>query len=204
MRFALKQTGARVVVFDKLTYAGSLLNLKEVEHDPRYAFVKGDICDRRAVRDALEQYKPSSIVHFAAETHVDRSIEGPRNSLDANVIGTFELLEAALAYYRKLGDLQSSFRFLHVSTDEVYGSLGPEGRFFEDTHYAPNSPYAASKAGADHFVHAYHVTFKLPTLITNCTNNYGFYQFPEKLVPLMVLNSMAGKDLPMYLSLIHI
>ncbi len=151
-----------------------------------------------AVKNVLERYRPAAIVHFAAETHVDRSIDGPRNFLDANVAGTFELLEAALAYYRTLGDERNSFRFLHVSTDEVYGSLGPQGLFREDAQYAPNSPYAASKAAADHFVRAYHETFKLPTLITNCSNNYGYYQFPEKLVPLMILNAVAGKDLPVY------
>ncbi len=198
VRFALRNTEARVVVFDKLTYAGSLLNLKDVENDPRYAFVKGDIGYRTAVKNALERYQPTSIVHFAAETHVDRSIDGPRNFLDANVVGTFELLEAALAYYRTPGDKPDSFRFLHVSTDEVYGSLGPQGWFCEDAHYEPNSPYAASKAAADHFARAYHQTFKLPVLITNCSNNYGYYQFPEKLVPLMVLNAIAGKDLPVY------
>ena len=199
-RVVLRGSRAAVVVFDKLTYAGSLLNLREVEHNSRFAFIKGDICDRNAVRNALARYRPSAIVHFAAETHVDRSIDGPRNFLDANVVGTFELLEAALAYYRTLGDAQAppKFRFLHVSTDEVYGTLGAHGLFREDTQYAPNSPYAASKAGADHFVRAYHETFKLPTLITNCTNNYGFYQFPEKLVPLTVLNAIAGKDLPVY------
>jgi len=198
VRFALRNTEARVVVFDKLTYAGSLLNLKDVENDPRYAFVKGDIGYRAAMKNALERYQPTSIVHFAAETHVDRSIDGPRNFPDANVVGTFELLEAALAYYRTPGDKPDSFRFLHVSTDEVYGSLGPQGWFCEDTHYQPNSPYAASKAAADHFARAYHQTFELPILITNCSNNYGYYQFPEKLVPLMVLNAIAGKDLPVY------
>jgi dTDP-glucose 4,6-dehydratase len=198
VRFALRHNAARVVVFDKLTYAGSLLNLKDLENDQRYALVKSDICDRTAVKNALERYRPAAIVHFAAETHVDRSIDGPRNFLNANVIGTFELLEAARVYYQTLGGEQDSFRFLHVSTDEVYGSLGLEGLFREDTHYAPNSPYAASKAAADHFVRAYHETFRLPTLITHCTNNYGCYQFPEKLVPLMILNAVAGKDLPVY------
>lgn len=198
VRFALRHSEARVVVFDKLSYGGSLLNLKNVENDPRYAFVKGDICDRAAVKHALDQYRPTAIVHFAAETHVDRSIDGPRNFLDANVVGTFELLEAARSYYRTLEGKRDSFRFLHVSTDEVYGSLGPQGLFREDTHYAPNSPYAASKAAADHFVRAYHETFRLPTVTTNCTNNYGYYQFPEKLVPLMILNAVAGKDLPVY------
>ncbi|HEV3112077.1 MAG TPA: dTDP-glucose 4,6-dehydratase [Candidatus Binataceae bacterium] len=198
VRCALRHTEDPVVVFDKLTYAGSLLNLRDAESNQRYAFVKGDICDRAAVKDALERYRPGAIVHFAAETHVDRSIDGPRNFLDANVDGTFELLEAARAYYRTLGDKQDSFRFVHVSTDEVYGSLGAQGLFREDTHYAPNSPYAASKAAADHFVRAYHETYGLPTLITNCTNNYGYYQFPEKLVPLMILNAVSGKDLPIY------
>ena len=198
VRFAIRRSHASLVVFDKLTYAGSLLNLREVENDGRFAFVKGDICDREAVNNTLERFRPTAIVHFAAETHVDRSIDGPRNFLDANVAGTFEFLEAALAYYRRLGDKQGSFRFVQVSTDEVYGSLGAEGLFREDTHYAPNSPYAASKAAADHFVRAYHETFKLPTLTTNCTNNYGYYQYPEKLVPLMVLNAMAGRELPVY------
>jgi dTDP-glucose 4,6-dehydratase len=198
VRYALRRSEARVVVFDRLTYAGSLLSLKDVENHPRYTFVKGDICDRAAVCDALGLYKPTSIVHFAAETHVDRSIDGPRNFVQTNVVGTFELLEASLAYYRTLGDQQHQFRFLQVSTDEVYGSLGPQGWFREDTSYAPNSPYAASKAAADHFVRAYHATFGLPALITNCTNNYGYYQFPEKLVPLMILNAVAGRDLPVY------
>ncbi len=198
VRMALRQTVSRVVVFDKLTYAGSLLNLKDVEHHPRYEFVRGDIADRRLVAEVLQGFRPTSIVHFAAETHVDRSIEGPRNFLDANVIGTFELLEAALAYYRGLGEKGRDFRFVHVSTDEVYGSLGPQGYFREDSHYAPNSPYAASKAAADHFVRAYFRTFNLPTLITNCSNNYGYYQFPEKLVPLMLLNAAAGRNLPIY------
>jgi dTDP-glucose 4,6-dehydratase len=198
-RMALRETDARVVVFDKLTYAGSLLNLKDVENHPRYTFVRGDIADRRSVREALEKFRPDFVVHFAAETHVDRSIEGPRNFLDANVIGTFELLESVLAYYRGIGvAARRGFRFLHVSTDEVYGSLGPQGQFREDSHYAPNSPYAASKAAADHFVRAYNRTFKLPALITNCSNNYGYYQFPEKLVPLMLLNAAAGKNLPIY------
>jgi dTDP-glucose 4,6-dehydratase len=198
VRMALRQMQWRVVVFDKLTYAGSLLNLSDVSKHPRYRFVIGDIADRRAIREALEAFRPGAIVHFAAETHVDRSIEGPRNFLDANVVGTFELLEAALAYYRGLGAARREFRFLHVSTDEVYGSLGPQGQFREDSHYSPNSPYAASKAAADHFVRAYNRTFNLPTLITNCSNNYGYFQFPEKLVPLMLLNAVAGKDLPIY------
>jgi dTDP-glucose 4,6-dehydratase len=198
VRLALSRSDAQVVVFDKLTYAGSLLNLKDVDSDRRFAFVKGDVCDRNALRQVLEAFRPATIVHFAAETHVDRSIDGPRNFLDANVVGTFELLEEALDYYRTLGDQRSCFRLLHVSTDEVYGSLGPHGLFDEETHYAPNSPYAASKAAADSFVRAYYRSFALPALITNCTNNYGYYQFPEKLIPLIVLNAVAGKDLPVY------
>ncbi len=197
VRFALRRTQSRVVVFDKLTYAGSLLNLHDVERHPRCAFVRGDIGDRAAVKAALDRYRPAAIVHFAAETHVDRSIEGPRNFLDANVIGTFELLEAALWYYRGLGAARESFRFLHVSTDEVYGSL-EQGAFNENSSYAPNSPYAASKAAADHFVRAYNRTFGLPALITNCSNNYGYYQYPEKLVPVIVLNAAAGRNLPIY------
>jgi dTDP-glucose 4,6-dehydratase len=198
VRFALSHSEDRVIVFDKLTYAGSLLNLRQVQNHQRYAFIKGDIGDRAAVRGVLERYRPASIIHFAAETHVDRSIGGPRNFLETNVVGTFALLEATLDYYRTLGGEQDSFRFLHVSTDEVYGSLARPGLFREDAHYAPNSPYAASKAASDHFVRAYHETFRLPTLITNCTNNYGYYQFPEKLIPLMILNAVAGKDLPVY------
>ena len=198
VRLALQQTQARIVVFDKLTYAGSLLNLRDVQNHPRFAFIKGDITDLPAVKLAMEQYQASSIVHFAAETHVDRSIDMPRNFLDTNVVGTFELLQAALAHYRNLGEKQEDFRFLHISTDEVYGSLGPQGQFREDSPYAPNSPYAASKAAADHFVRVYHQTFNLPTLITNCSNNYGSYQFPEKLIPLMVLNAAAGRELPVY------
>ena len=198
VQFVLRHSDSQVVVLDKLTYAGSLLNLKSVEHNRRYGFVRADICDRSSVRDTLERYRPTAIVHFAAETHVDRSIDGPRNFLDANVVGTFELLEAALDYYRTLEKAQTFFRFLHVSTDEVYGSLGSLGKFIEETHYAPNSPYAASKAAADHFARAYHQTFGLPVITTNCTNNYGYFQFPEKLVPLMVLNAAAAKDLPVY------
>ena len=198
VQFVLRHSDSQVVVLDKLTYAGSLLNLKSIEHNRRYGFVRADICDRSSVRDTLERYRPTAIVHFAAETHVDRSIDGPRNFLDANVVGTFELLEAALDYYRTLEKAQTFFRFLHVSTDEVYGSLGSLGKFIEETHYAPNSPYAASKAAADHFARAYHQTFGLPVITTNCTNNYGYFQFPEKLVPLMVLNAAAAKDLPVY------
>jgi dTDP-glucose 4,6-dehydratase len=162
-------------------------------------FVQGDIGDRELVTRLLAEHRPAAIVNLAAESHVDRSIDGPRAFLDTNVTGTFELLTAALAYWRELPDGErDAFRFLHVSTDEVFGSLGPTGKFTEETPYAPNSPYSASKAAADHFVRAYHHTFGLPTLTTNCSNNYGPYQFPEKLIPLMILNALEGKKLPVY------
>ena len=189
VRLALARTAARVVVFDSLTYAGSLESLKDVASDPRFTFVLADVTDRAAVAAALAAHRPTAIVNFAAETHVDRSIDGPRAFVTTNVLGTFELLDAAS---------RAALRFLHVSTDEVYGSLGPTGLFSEDTAYAPNSPYAASKAAADHLVRAYHETYRLPTLLTNCSNNYGPYQFPEKLIPLMILNAMEGKSLPIY------
>jgi dTDP-glucose 4,6-dehydratase len=196
---AIRATSAKVVVYDKLTYAGSLLNLRGLEQSNRFAFVRGDICDRLAVLTELRKHRPRAIVHFAAESHVDRSIDGPRNFLEANVCGTFELLDAALAHFRTLDDHEAArFRFLHVSTDEVYGSLGATGRFHENSRYEPNSPYAASKAASDHFVRAFHQTYKLPTLITNSSNNYGYYQFPEKLVPMIVLNALSGRPLPIY------
>jgi dTDP-glucose 4,6-dehydratase len=199
VRLALARTAARVVVFDSLTYAGSLESLKDVASDPRFTFVQADVTDRAAVASALAAHRPTAIVNFAAETHVDRSIDGPRAFVTTNVVGTFELLDAARRYTADLDAAsRAAFRFLHVSTDEVYGSLGPTGLFSEDTAYAPNSPYAASKAAADHLVRAYHETYGLPTLLTNCSNNYGPYQFPEKLIPLMILNAMEGKSLPIY------
>lgn len=199
VRLALARTTARVVVFDSLTYAGSLESLKDVASDPRFTFVRADVTDRAAVAAALAAHHPTAIVNFAAETHVDRSIDGPRAFVTTNVVGTFELLDAARRYAADLDAAsRAAFRFLHVSTDEVYGSLGPTGLFSEDTAYAPNSPYAASKAAADHLVRAYHETYGLPTLLTNCSNNYGPYQFPEKLIPLMILNAMEGKSLPIY------
>jgi dTDP-glucose 4,6-dehydratase len=189
----------RVVVLDKLTYAGHLASLRDVEGDPRYAFVRGDIADRDTVERVLREHRPTAIVNFAAESHVDRSIEGPRAFVETNTVGAFELLEASRRYLSEAGEeLRQRFRFLHVSTDEVYGSLGPEGSFSETTPYAPNSPYAASKAAADHLVRSYHETYGLPALITNCSNNYGPYQFPEKLIPLTLLNAVEGKDLPIY------
>jgi dTDP-glucose 4,6-dehydratase len=198
-RHALAQTDWRVVVYDKLTYAGNPLNLSELRGDERFAFVRGDITNPRELQPLFQRWQPGAIINFAAETHVDRSIDGPRNFLHTNVAGTFEMLEAARQYHRGLGAGQrASFRFVHVSTDEVYGTLGADGKFTETTAYAPNSPYAASKAAADHFVRAYHETYGLPALITNCSNNYGRYQFPEKLIPLSILNAISGKPLPIY------
>ncbi len=199
VRLALARTDARVVVFDALTYAGSLESLRDVAAHPRFVFVHADITDRAAVDGAFREHRPTAVLNFAAETHVDRSIDGPRAFVQTNLVGTFELLEAARHHVAELPPAAgAAFRFLQVSTDEVYGSLGPTGAFAETTAYAPNSPYAASKAGADHLVRAYHETFGLPTLITNCSNNYGPYQFPEKLIPLMVLNALEGRPLPIY------
>jgi dTDP-glucose 4,6-dehydratase len=199
VRLALSKTDARVVVLDLLTYAGNLESLAGVANDPRYAFERADIADRDAVDRVFRQYQPNAVVNFAAETHVDRSIDGPAAFIRTNVTGTFELLDAArqLQAGRSAAD-QAAFRFLHISTDEVYGSLGETGAFSETTPYAPNSPYSASKAGADHLVRAYGETYALPVLITNCSNNYGPYQFPEKLLPLMILNAASGRPLPIY------
>ena len=189
-----------VINFDKLTYAGNLRNLAEVAGHPRYTFVLGDVGDRQAVSQVLADYGPCAIIHLAAESHVDRSIHGPDNFVRTNVNGTFCLLEEARAYWAGLqGEEQAAFRFLHVSTDEVFGSLElNDSPFSELTAYAPNSPYAASKAASDHLVRAYHHTYGLPTLTTHCSNNYGPYQFPEKLIPLMILNAIEGKHLPVY------
>ena len=196
----MSETGGVVVNLDKLTYAGNLENLQSLKNDPRHVFVKGDISDSELVHKLLSQYQPAAIVHFAAESHVDRSILGPEEFIATNVHGTFRLLEAARAYWGSLaGDRRGNFRFLHVSTDEVYGSLGAEDLpFTESTPYAPNSPYAASKAASDHLVRAYRHTYGLPTVTTNCSNNYGPYQFPEKLIPLMIVNAIRGKPLPVY------
>jgi dTDP-glucose 4,6-dehydratase len=189
-----------IVNLDKLTYAGNLANLESLRGDARHVFAQGDICDRAQVRGLLERHRPRAVVHFAAESHVDRSIEGPAPFVQTNVVGTFSLLEEARAYWAGLAEPErSAFRFLHVSTDEVYGSLGPgDPAFSETTPYAPNSPYSASKAGSDHLVRAYHHTYGLPVLITNCSNNYGPHQFPEKLIPLMIHHALAGKPLPVY------
>ena len=189
-----------VVNLDKLTYAGNLENLVSIQGDPRHSFVKGDINDRALISKLLAQYKPRAIVHFAAESHVDRSIHGPEDFIVTNVNGTFHLLEETRSYWTALPEAEKlAFRFLHVSTDEVYGSLGPnDPAFTETTPYAPNSPYSASKAASDHLVRAYHHTYGLPTLTTNCSNNYGAYQFPEKLIPLIIHNALSGKPLPIY------
>ena len=191
--------GLRVVVLDKLTYAGSLENLSDVLGDPRLEVIVGDIADRPLVRRIFAEQRPAAVVNFAAESHVDRSIDDPSAFIQTNIAGTFELLDAARRHLAGAGDAERrEFRFLHVSTDEVYGSLGATGAFSETTPYAPNSPYAASKASADHLVRAYRETYGLPALITNCSNNYGPYQYPEKLIPLMVLNAAEGRPLPIY------
>lgn len=201
--FVLKQRqnqNNRIVNLDLLTYAGNMINLHPLKEDPKHIFIHGSIGDRDFVRDILEEYKPNAIVNFAAESHVDRSIDGPEDFINTNVLGTFHLLEEVRRYWLGLNDdAKESFRFLHVSTDEVYGSLGPEDTpFHENTPYAPNSPYSASKAASDHLVRAYHHTYGLPVLTTNCSNNYGPRQFPEKLIPLIILNALNGKPLPIY------
>lgn len=196
----LAQSDEPVLNFDKLTYAGNLNNLASLKEDARHVFVRGDICDGEQVLALLRDHQPRAIVHFAAESHVDRSIHGPAEFIQTNINGTFALLEAARAYWSGLPEAEkTAFRFLHVSTDEVYGTLGPQDPpFSETTAYAPNSPYSASKAASDHLVRSYHHTYGFPTLTTNCSNNYGPYHFPEKLIPLMIANAQAGKPLPVY------
>ena len=189
-----------VITLDKLTYAGNLSNLASLEHDPRHIFVRGDIGDTALVSRLLAEHQPRAVVHFAAESHVDRSILSPGEFISTNVNGTFSLLEASRAYWSALtGEAKEDFRFLHVSTDEVYGTLGPQDPpFTETTPYAPNSPYSASKAASDHLVRAYFHTYGMPVLTTNCSNNYGSFHFPEKLIPLIISNARAGKPLPIY------
>jgi dTDP-glucose 4,6-dehydratase len=199
--FVLKAVadGLRIINLDKLTYAGNLDTLASLNSHENHHFVQGDIGDRQLVDRLLTEYRPEAIVNFAAESHVDRSIDGPAAFVDTNVVGTLALLECARDYWKQLsGAPRDAFRFLHVSTDEVYGSLGAEGRFTETTPYAPNSPYSASKAASDHLVRAFHHTYGLPTLTTNCSNNYGPYQFPEKLIPLVIQKALAGTALPVY------
>ncbi|WP_353862002.1 dTDP-glucose 4,6-dehydratase [Azospirillum formosense] len=199
IRFLIGETDAEVINVDKLTYAGNLASLASVETHARYRFVKADICDRRAMTDLFAAVRPDAVMHLAAESHVDRSIEGPAAFVETNIVGTYTLLEAARGYWSGLpAPARDAFRFHHISTDEVYGSLGAEGLFTETTPYAPTSPYSSSKASSDHLVRAWHHTYGLPTLVTNCSNNYGPYHFPEKLIPLMILKGLEGKPLPVY------
>jgi dTDP-glucose 4,6-dehydratase len=196
----LQQQSEAIINLDKLTYAGNLQNLQRVSSDPRHTFIQGDIGDKALVARLLAEHRPRAVLNFAAESHVDRSIDGPEDFIQTNVVGTFHLLESVRACWNMLPQVdRAAFRFLHVSTDEVYGSLNKEGPAFTETHrYEPNSPYSASKAASDHLVRAYHHTYGLPVLTTNCSNNYGPYHFPEKLIPLMIVNALAGKKLPVY------
>jgi dTDP-glucose 4,6-dehydratase len=199
VRQLVAETDWHVVNLDKLTYAANLSSLDAVARDPRYRFVQADIGDAKAVGELLADVKPDYVMHLAAESHVDRSIDAPADFIETNIVGTYVLLQESLRYFRGLdADAQRGFRFHHVSTDEVFGSLGPEGKFTETTPYSPRSPYSASKASSDHLVHAWHHTFGLPVVITNCSNNYGPFQFPEKLIPLMILKGLAGDKLPVY------
>ena len=199
VRLLVKSGGYRVVNLDALTYAANALSLSDLEGHPDYVFARGSITDRELVSSLFKQYQPVGVFHLAAESHVDRSIVNAEDFVMTNVVGTFTVLEAARSYWNGLPDEQKrTFRFLHVSTDEVFGSLGEAGYFTEETPYAPNSPYSASKASSDHFVRAFHHTYGLPTVITNCSNNYGPYQFPEKMIPLMIMNALSGKPLPVY------
>ncbi|WP_348770298.1 dTDP-glucose 4,6-dehydratase [Azospirillum sp. TSO22-1] len=199
VRFLIQETTATVINVDTLTYASSLESLASVQDDPRYRFEKVDICDAAALARVFAEHRPDLVIHLAAESHVDRSIDGPAVFVQTNVVGTYTLLQAALKHWKSLPpDAAARFRFHHVSTDEVYGSLGPDGAFTEETPYQPNSPYSATKAASDHLVRAWHHTFGLPTVTTNCSNNYGPFQFPEKLIPLMILNGLEGKPLPVY------
>ena len=199
VRRLLADPQVRVVNYDKLTYAGNLDSLQSVSQEPRHVFVQGDICDRAQLQQVLEQFEPCGVLHLAAESHVDRSIDGPAEFIRTNIQGTFELLEAARRYWSDLGsDERDRWRLVNVSTDEVFGSLGASGCFTEESPYQPNSPYSASKGAADHLVRAYFKTYGLPTITTHCSNNYGPFQFPEKLIPLMILNAVEGRELPVY------
>ncbi len=198
-RHLITETDAHVVNLDKLTYAGNLESLRSVSGNSRYRFTKVDICDEASVRNVFDEVSPDAVLHLAAESHVDRSITGSRSFIDTNIVGTYTMLEAARRYWSTLsGAAKDKFRFLHVSTDEVYGSLGAEGLFQESTAYDPSSPYAASKAASDHLAVAWHRTYGLPVVVSNCSNNYGPFHFPEKLIPLMILNAFEGKPLPVY------
>ncbi len=199
VRRLVLQEGAEVLTLDALTYAATRTTLAAVDGHPRHRFVQGDIGDAKLVAELFAQFQPDLVMNLAAETHVDRSVDGPAAFINTNIVGTGVLLDAALSYWKGLSDTaRQAFRFHQISTDEVYGSLGPTGHFTETTAYAPRSPYAASKAGADHLVRAYFTTYGLPTLVTNCSNNYGPYQFPEKLIPLMILKAISGEPLPVY------
>src|SRR6266404_7418152 len=198
-RHLIQETNAEVVNVDKLTYAGNPNSLKMIDGDPRYRFVKADICDETGIAGLFAETVPDAVINLAAESHVDRSITGSRSFIETNIIGTYTLLEAARRYWSGLSDeAKGSFRFLHVSTDEVYGSLGADGFFTESTPYDPSSPYSASKAASDHLAMAWYRTYGLPVIISNCSNNYGPYHFPEKLIPLMILNALEGRPLPVY------
>jgi dTDP-glucose 4,6-dehydratase len=198
-RHLIAETDHQVLVLDKLTYAGNLDSLRPVENSPRYGFVQADILDAPGVQEIMRSFRPEIVMHLAAESHVDRSIDGPGAFIQTNVVGTYTLLQAALGYWQALpGPDRDAFRFHHVSTDEVFGSLGAEGHFTESTAYDPRSPYSASKAASDHLVRAWHHTFGLPVVVSNCSNNYGPYHFPEKLIPLVILNALEGRPLPVY------
>lgn len=198
-RYLVAETDAQIVNFDKLTYAADLRSLALIESDPRYCFVQGDVCDAVALNRIFNRYEPDAVIHLAAESHVDRSIAAAASFIQTNIIGTYTLLEAARCFWERLPEQRGrAFRFLHVSTDEVYGSLGDEGLFSEMTGYDPRSPYSASKASSDHLAAAWYHTYGLPVIITNCSNNYGPYHFPEKLIPLMILNAIEQKELPVY------
>jgi dTDP-glucose 4,6-dehydratase len=198
VRYLIGHTDHHVLVIDKLSYAGNLASLASVQGHPRYRFSRTDICDRPAVADTFSSFQPDAVMHLAAESHVDRSIDGPAEFINTNIIGTYVLLEVALAHWRKLGASAQGFRFLHVSTDEVYGTLTDEGCFTEETRYDPRSPYSASKAASDHLVRAWSHTYGLPILLTNCSNNYGPHQFPEKLIPLTIIKGLASEPMPVY------
>jgi dTDP-glucose 4,6-dehydratase len=198
-RYLIQCTDVEVINVDKLTYAGNLNSLKVIESNPRYRFVKANICDASAIRLLFSEARPDAVMHLAAESHVDRSIVGSRDFIETNIVGTYTLLEVARGHWLGLSDSEkANFRFLHVSTDEVYGSLGPQGFFNESTPYDPSSPYSASKAASDHLAIAWHRTYGLPVLVSNCSNNYGPFHFPEKLIPLVILNALEGKQLPVY------
>jgi dTDP-glucose 4,6-dehydratase len=199
VRHLMKETEHQVLNIDKLTYAGNLESLASVQKNARYSFIKADICNRPTISDAFASFKPDAVMHLAAESHVDRSIDGPAEFINTNIVGTYTLLEVALSYWSKLPKARAErFRFHHISTDEVFGALGNEGHFFEDTRYDPRSPYSATKAASDHLVRAWGHTYGLPIVVTNCSNNYGPYQFPEKLIPLMIIKGLAGEPLPVY------